>query len=193
MNRFRLPPPLRVNLDYYPTGDRYTVPIEKWVHGGNRGHPITFGDLTLDRWTLLALTLQRWGIPAIELDVRFNPGKTHSNTHWPDNEIVVPAALHWLADDVILYSLGERLRGHLPGIALPLPLCPDIMGDVDEELCDICQVQQVITAVNNCKQAQHPQRLNEVIDLTIYDRMWWLREIYRVFGRTGLQFSRSYV
>jgi len=191
MDRFRLPPPLRVNLDTYPTGDRYTVPIHKWVHGGNRPHPIQFGNILLDRWTLLALTFMRWGLPAIELDTAFNQGKIHSNTHWPDNEIMIPKALHWLARDVIVDSLDERLRGHLPGIALPLPLCPDIMGDVEEELPALCQVQRIITAVNNTKLAQHPQRLNEVVDLTIYDRMWWLREIYRVIGRTGLQFDRS--
>jgi hypothetical protein len=107
---------------------------------------------------------------------------------WPDNEIIVPKTLHWLAKEVDVYATADWIRGDLPGLGLPLPLCPVILDSIDTPLDPVCQAHHLITGVNNCKKEQHPQRLRETRDITFYDRMWWLRELFRVLGGVQVQF-----
>jgi len=172
----------------HPIIDRWAIQRDCWVHGGNRPHPVEFGNLLTNRWSALAFAFMQNGIPRIELDTHFNPGKIHSNMHWPDNEIIVPKKCHWMAKEWIVDDIAEYIRGPLAGIALPLPLCSANIGVLDEALPATVQAHRLITGVNNCKQGQHPQRLREVVDLTIYDRMWWIRELFRVCGGVGVQF-----
>lgn len=185
----KLARPRQVVVDRYKILDRWGITGENWVHGGNRPWPIQFGNMLVNRWSSLAYALMMNGIPQIELDCHYNPGTIHHHMLWPDNEVILPRGCRWMAKKVDVADVCYELRGHLPDISLPLPLCPRRIGEYDKSIPRYSQAHHLITAVNVAKEAQHPQELNTAIPLSLHDRMWWTRELFRKLGNTGVQFD----